>query len=162
MSVAEAEIVQSVPANALILNPALTAKQSLFVQYFIETRNGVKSARLAGYNGDDSILRSLASENLTKPHIRQAIENHFASLAIGSNETLAELGAIARFDVLSNPDSPIRTSDKLKALELAGKYHQLWDKPDGQTNVQVNVNSDSLTVILQTVLSELNLTESTT
>jgi hypothetical protein len=38
---------------------------------------------------------------------------------------LAELGEIARWN-LSDEKSPVRAADKLKALELAGKYHKLF------------------------------------
>ncbi len=173
-AIVEAELVSSpmlVPRTQDL--PPLTLKQQSFVTHYLNPanyRNGTKAARLAGYEGDDNTLGAVASENLRKPAIQAHLQHALKQRHISSDEVIAELSDIAIapwkdfVQVKYGPNNSIldvqlKLSEKIKALELAGKYHQLWDKPNGQTNVQVNVNSDSLTVILQTVLSELNPTE---
>lgn len=128
--VVASHVVLSLPVNSA--GNGLTGRQRIFCQAWVKTRNGLQSAIEAGYTGEDATLRSTASENLTKPNIRAYIDELFSELAIGHAETLAELGQIARFDVLANPDSPIRATDKLKALELAGKALGLWDRQETQ------------------------------
>lgn len=57
----------------------LTLKQNAFIRYLTDTtnkttyNNGLESARAAGYKGNDRTLTVVASENLTKPDIKQAI-----------------------------------------------------------------------------------------
>lgn len=140
-AVLEPEVVNSIPSSVQrVLNPNLTTKQSLFVQYFIETRNGVKSAQLAGYKGNYDTLRQVAAENLAKPCIKQAIEDHFSALHISSSELLAEIASVARIplekDVLEA--SGVKVSDKIKAAELAGKYLGLWDKASESPSIDLS------------------------
>jgi hypothetical protein len=127
--VLEAQIVSS-PSFFPPAEYDLTVKQKSFADNYLVSRNGVQSARDAGYEGNDATLSAVAYENLRKPQIRAYLESCYAQMVIGSNETLAELSTLAKFDVLANPDSPIRAVDKLKALELAGKFYKHWDKSD--------------------------------
>lgn len=55
---------------------SLTQKQQAFINAYIgeANGNGTQAARLAGYKGSDDTLRSVARENLTKPHIAAEIE----------------------------------------------------------------------------------------
>lgn len=53
----------------------LTRKQETFVEAFVETGNGTTSA-LAAYETDSvDVAKSIASENLTKPYLVEAIED---------------------------------------------------------------------------------------
>jgi len=52
----------------------LTQKQQKFVIYYLELGNGVQAALKAYNTRDYSTAHSIASENLQKPTIRQAIE----------------------------------------------------------------------------------------
>lgn len=58
----------------------LTNKQQAFCQAIEDStnkttfNNGVESARFAGYKGNDRTLAAIASENLTKPNIKRAID----------------------------------------------------------------------------------------
>lgn len=115
----------------------LTVKQKLFVEHYLATRNGVEAARLAGYSGNDATLRTVAWENLTKPDIRTEIEARLRPFILSANQVLAELSEVAFADwrefieivtdKLGNTvDVKLRLNDKLKALELVGKYHKLF------------------------------------
>lgn len=113
------------PFRSAALN--LNLRQKSFVDHYLEVKVGWKAAQLAGYDGERNTLMSIATENLRKPAIKAYYEEKLSELAISSSEVLAELGDMARFDVKNaGKDAPIRAVDKLKALELAGKYHKLF------------------------------------
>lgn len=78
----------------------LTAKQKLFVEYYLQTWNAAQAAKAAGYKGSYATLRSIGSENLTKPNILAEIERRFKEIAMSSEEVMARLSGMARaFDV---------------------------------------------------------------
>ena len=60
----------------------LTPKQRAFVAAYIgEARgNATEAARLAGYKGAERTLISIGHENLTKPDIKRAVEDHLAEV----------------------------------------------------------------------------------
>jgi phage terminase small subunit len=98
----------------------LTTKQRLFVEAYLVNPNGAEAARSAGYKGKPESLRVVANENLRKPAIRNLIETRISAVAMTAQEVLFELGTIARGEYSTYK------SDKLKALELLGKHHQLF------------------------------------
>lgn len=78
---------------------ALTIKQKLFVEHYLETRNAFRAAKLAGYAGNDRTLRQAGSENLAKPDIIAEIDNRLKPFILSANRVLAGLSAIADIDV---------------------------------------------------------------
>jgi len=129
------ELVNPAPLPFRSLGLDLTIRQKSFVDNLIQVKVGWKAAELAGYSGDNATLRAMASETLAKPNVRAYYEERLAELQISSTEVLAEIGEIARHDIVADPKGPIRAVDKLKALELAGKYHKLFDQPaESQVN----------------------------
>ena len=56
----------------------LSPKQEAFVSAYIGAAHGnaTEAARIAGYQGTDAVLRSIASENLTKPNIQERIAEY--------------------------------------------------------------------------------------
>lgn len=55
----------------------LTFKQEKFVQtYVLNGGNGTDAARQAGYKGNDKTLSVVAVENLAKPSIKAALDEH--------------------------------------------------------------------------------------
>jgi phage terminase small subunit len=68
----------------------LTTKQDLFVKAYIENGgNGTQAAIAAGY--EEKSCREIASENLTKPAIKLALDNHRDNIARQHNVTAASL-----------------------------------------------------------------------
>lgn len=59
----------------------LTIKQEKFIQATIKGLNGFEAAKEASYKGSDNTLRAIASENLTKLNIIQAIDKIKAVIA---------------------------------------------------------------------------------
>jgi phage terminase small subunit len=80
------------------LQANLTPKQQLFVQQYLVDLNGTQAAIRAGYSKDT--VYSIASENLRKPDILQAIEYALMErTGITRSRIVDELGAIAFSDL---------------------------------------------------------------
>jgi len=62
--------------------PKLTAKQTRFAAAYVETGNGTRAARIAGYKGDDNQLAVQASVNLRNPKIQQLIADSLLAPAM--------------------------------------------------------------------------------
>lgn len=105
--------------------PKLTDKQELFVKHYIATLNATEAARLAGYGGDYSTLKSIGYENLTKPYLRKAIDNHLKAKTMGADEVLARLDAHARIDMgdFLGEDSFSSNTVNLKQAKEKGLSH---------------------------------------
>lgn len=82
---------------------ALTEKQERFVREYLRDGNGTAAARRAGYDGDDRSLASIASENLRKLEVSEAIEGlrqkQFQRLELSSERVLRELARLAFVDI---------------------------------------------------------------
>ncbi len=78
----------------------LEPKQQLFVDEYIIDFNGTRAARAAGYS--ENSVRSIASENLTKPNINKAIDEAIADrrkrLRIDADTVLWKWWQIANAD----------------------------------------------------------------
>ena len=77
----------------------LTQKQRMFVIHYAASSNAVRAAEQAGYGGSYGTLRSIASENLTKPNIREAVNSLLADSVMSETEALARLSDEARSDI---------------------------------------------------------------
>ncbi len=128
----------------------LTQRQRLFVEAYIgdAAGNAREAARIAGYSGDDNALSQRGFELVRNPKIAELIGVRVEQAVMRANEVLGELSAIAKADwqdfleirrdkhgdVI---DATLKLSDKIKSLELLGKYHKLFsDRVD--LNLQVN------------------------
>jgi len=143
------------------LPPGLTAKQKLFIYYYLESPIGTRAAKLAGYAGNDRTLTSVATENLRKPLIRDALEEVYRSRMMSSSHVLAELSDIATapwrdfVEVKTNDQgdtvhAQLRLADKIRALELTGKYFKLFTE---RTETETTLTPQSAAMVAQ-VLAE--------
>lgn len=94
----------------------LTTKEQLFVMEYLACNSGAEAARRAGYS--ENTAKEIAYENLTKPHIKDAIEQ----------KRTEQLGDIeSRTDWLVNrltveaTDENNGESTRVRALEVLGK-----------------------------------------
>jgi hypothetical protein len=128
----------------------LTQKQRLFVEAYIGPAQGNArtAARMAGYSGDDNALSQRAFELMRNPKIAELIGVRVQTAVMAANEVLSELSAIAKADWQNfleirrdNEGEPIsatlKLADKIRTLELLGKYHKLFsDRIDVDFNVK--------------------------
>jgi phage terminase small subunit len=128
----------------------LTQKQRLFVEAYIgdAAGNAREAARMAGYSGDDNALSQRAFELVRNPRIAKLIGVRVEQAVMRANEVLGELSAIAKADwqdfleIRRDKDGDVidatlKLSDKIKSLELLGKYHKLFsDRIDVDLNLK--------------------------
>lgn len=145
--------------------PPLTAKQKTFVKTFLETGIGIEAAKKA-YDirpGDDNTAASIASENLRKPNVVEAIRNgqkdeqideafnklinlkridYFVFPMMMSNKEIEEHVNAQGIEVLN-----IRESDRGKLAFYAvpdgralGKALDIWSKISGAEAPKKNIN----------------------
>lgn len=97
-------------------------KQQRFVaNYILLGGNGVRAVFASGYRQGYDSARVTASRLLTKANVINEIEKHAAKAQMKAEEVLEELSAVAQTGV-----EKVTTADKLKALELLGKFHKLF------------------------------------
>lgn len=114
-----------------------TKKQRGFAKSYVETGNGSKSA-LAHYDTKDpDVAKVIASENLTKPNVRDLIEG-YARKATKNIQTLAE----------NAEKEEVRLKANIDQLDRAGY------KPTEKT-VNINVEVEALPEI-QALTEKLN------
>lgn len=77
----------------------LTPKMQMFVDYYVITLNGTRSAQLAGYGGDDSSLAATASYLLRNLKIKGEIDSRLREYTMSANEILTRITDIARGDI---------------------------------------------------------------
>ena len=82
---------------------ALTGTQALFVVHYLDTLNATEAAARAGYRGRNATLRSIGSENLTKPNIAEAIQEAMdkrsQQTGITAERVLQELACLGYADI---------------------------------------------------------------
>lgn len=107
----------------------LTLKQLKFIDYYLNTGNASKSAKLAGYTGSYDYLRYRGHKNLNNKLIREAIKNRITKDNITPEYVLLGISKIA--------DNTDKASDKLRAYELLGKYLKLFtdNEPDKPSTI---------------------------
>lgn len=131
----------------------LTEKQKQFCDFYIETLNATEAALKAGYSSRTA--RFIGSENLTKPHIQNYIDQRLKELEsrriADAKEVLEYLTAVMRgeeeetvivggeFGIEKVKKEP-SIRERNKAAELLGRRYSLFtDKIDigGTVGVQI-------------------------
>jgi len=126
----------------------LTEKQKRFADYYIELGNATEAAIRAGYS--KKTAKEIASENLTKPNIKQYVDERLKELdnkrIMNAEEVMQLLTSIARNEqeedvVVFGENGPEITTkgmsakDRLKALELIGKRYAMWTDKQQVENI---------------------------
>ncbi len=130
----------------------LTAKQQRFCDEYLIDLNATQAAIRAGYS--EKTARAIGNENLTKPDIKNYIDERMAekekSLIADQDEVLKYLTAVLRgegteemvvvegqgdgFSKATTVTRDISPKDRLKAAELLGKRYSLF-----KDNVKLDV-----------------------
>lgn len=136
----------------------LTEKQRRFANEYIISGNATQAAISAGYS--KRTAKSVGSENLTKPDIRQYIDERLDQLQsekiANQEEVLEYLSKVMRgeetdqtvvfqgADYGSSIESiQVASKDRIRAAELIGKRYGLWtDKIDIEGNMDLKVVVD--------------------
>lgn len=72
----------------------LTVKEQRFIDEYLIDFNGAAAARRAGYS--ENSAREIATQNLSKLHIKSEVEKRLSELAITSEQTIKLMADIAR------------------------------------------------------------------
>lgn len=109
----------------------LNNKQESFCLEYIKDHNATQAAIRAGYSKKSA--RNIASVMLSKPNIKNRItELQFKAIQktdITVDRILDEIKSIAfvnTLDIAKDETKNIKTNDKLRALELLGKFKQMF------------------------------------
>lgn len=119
----------------------MTEKQKAFCDYYIETGNATEAAIKAGYS--KRTAKVIGSENLTKPYIKQYIDERLAKIEDAriakGEEVLQYLTKVMRGEEKDQFGLDASLQDRTKAAELLGKRYRLFvDKVESDSNVNVN------------------------
>lgn len=119
----------------------LTTKQRLFIESYLSNGfNATEAARQAGYKGDARTLAVIGFENLRKPNIAAVVSERMNEAAMGANEVLARLSAIADGDVTYFLDEDGKFD--LKAARQAKKTGLLKKLKTKRTSKVVDVKTE--------------------
>ena len=140
---------------------ALTEKQKRFCDEYLIDLNATQAAIRAGYS--EKTARQTATENLSKPYIREYIDKRLAEkeaqLIADQDEVLKYLTSVLRgesqsteivVEGIGDGCSEARTiekkpseKDRLKAAELLGKRYGLYtEKIETDVDMELNINID--------------------
>ena len=116
---------------------SLTGKQTAFIHAYLgEARfNATTAAKLAGYSAKSQhSFEAIGTENLNKPEIRKAIDEHWRMSRMSAEEILAELAMLGRGR---------NHKDQVKALALLSKIEGMldgkWQAQNGTTPLEIQV-----------------------
>lgn len=132
----------------------LTEKQRRFVDFYIQTANATKAAKLAGYSPKTAY--SIGEENLRKPEIKRAIEKRLKKLEsqriAETKEVLEHLTSVLRGELTEEIATPtgkkvtvaVRETDRLRAAEMLLKVN-------GEFREKVDVKVDAAQLFVSTM-----------
>lgn len=120
----------------------MTEKQKAFCDYYIETGNATEAAIKAGYS--KKTAKVIGSENLTKPYLKQYIDERLAKIEderiAKGEEVLQYLTKVMRGEEKDQFGLDASLQDRTKAAELLGKRYRLFTEKievDGVQQVQI-------------------------
>lgn len=134
----------------------MTPKQKRFCDEYLIDINATQAAIRAGYSKKTANV--IGMENLTKPYLKEYIENRMAEkeseLIAGQDEVLQYLTAVMRGEdkeerLTTNALGEVETietvvqGNRLKAAEMLGKRYGLFtEKVEQNVDMDLNINID--------------------
>lgn len=105
----------------------INEKQKIFCYEYIKDLNATQAAMRAGYSSKYS--GKIGHELLTKPHVKEFIEILKSESTESTNSEIENIISECKVIAFSSIDGEIiKTSDKLKSLEMLGKYLGLFSE----------------------------------
>jgi phage terminase small subunit len=101
----------------------MSDKQDLFVIEYLKDLNATQAAIRAGYSEDTA--HSIGWENLKKPEIRKQIDRQLTEL-MDAEKTEIKNRILDKLKQMIFVDEEVRNNERLKAIELMGKYLALF------------------------------------
>ena len=109
----------------------LTPRQRAFVNEYVKDLNATQAVLRAGYKMSEKSAASQGNRLLRKDEIQKAIQETQETRAKASRITsewiIQQVAKIAE-------DPEVQPRDRLKAMELLGKYCGTWDKPKDEND----------------------------
>lgn len=118
--------------------PALTPKQSLFIDHYIETLNGTESYERAFKPKNRKIASVEGFKLLANPSIRAEVDRRLEALR---SPIIASAQDVLTFltEMMGKEDA--KDTDRIRAAELLGKRYALFtDKVDLNQQLEVEIN----------------------
>jgi len=99
-------------------------KEGIFAREYVKDLNGTRAAVTAGYplRSAGSVASRLLKKRNVKALVAKLIEKQAEKLEISADKVLAELGKIG----FHSGPLDIKLTDKIRSLELLGKYLKLF------------------------------------
>lgn len=113
---------------------ALTPKQERFVQEYLVDLNATAAAKRAGYSEKraSELGYQLLRKTTVQESIQKAIQERSQRTVVTQDYVIDKLKAIADKQASDAPDSDLKYSSQLKAIELLGKHLGAWEPRDKQ------------------------------
>lgn len=119
--------------------PELSPKQQRFCEEYVIDHNAVQAAIRAGYAKTTALAKS--AQWLEKVGIKTEIakleKRHVAKCRVDAQWVIDQIASIAQNENVS-------ARDRLKALEMLAKHHQLFEKKDeSDTKIEVVIGDEA-------------------
>ena len=123
---------------------ALTPKQKRFVAEYLIDLNATAAAKRAGDSEKNAgkIGPELLGKTRISAAIQEAIQRRSQRTEVTQDYVIGKLKAIADKKASDAPDSELKYSSQIKAIELLGKHLGAWEPQDKQ---QTAVEDDPIT-----------------
>ena len=109
----------------------LTPKQRAFVNEYVKDLNATQAVLRAGYKMTNAAARTQGARLLANANVQKAVQETQETRAKASRITsewiIQQVAKIAE-------DPEVQPRDRLKAMELLGKYCGTWDKPKDEND----------------------------
>lgn len=113
--------------------------------------NATQAAIRAGYS--EKSANTIGNENILKPIIKTEIQRRLDERKLSADQVLIKLSEIVNSDDPEEvKDQIAKERNRLKALELVGRYHKLFvDKTETEHSGSINININGLEQLLDKV-----------
>jgi len=113
---------------------ALTPKQERFVQEYLVDLNATAAAKRAGYSEKraSELGYQLLRKTTVQTAIQRAIQDRSHRTGVTQDYVIEKLKTIADKQASDAPDSDLKYSSQIKAIELLGKHLGAWEPQNKQ------------------------------